>query len=302
MLVDIVICTYNRSKLLKICLDALLPQFTSEFQEIAGVLVIDNNCQDDTQVVVKETQRNYPFVRYLRESKQGTSHAKNRAVIASEAEYLCYLDDDAKPSENYVQTLAQVLNGKRPDFAGGPILPYYLIDKPQWFRDELEIRRHSNTTGFVDCWISGGNFVVRRKLLDDLGGFSVELGPVGDKFSTGEDSAVIESYRKNHSLENRRIYYSQALFIYHHVPKEKMRIWYRVRRSYQSGKTSVKLRNEPTSSLLKLSLRMIRESMGLVFTFIKSGLEADTIDKLRMCSLLAGKVSQHVKNVLPRAG
>jgi glycosyltransferase involved in cell wall biosynthesis len=252
MLVDIVICTYNRSKLLKICLDALLPQFTSEFQEIAGVLVIDNNCQDDTQVVVKETQRNYPFVRYLRESKQGTSHAKNRAVIASEAEYLCYLDDDAKPSENYVQTLAQVLNGKRPDFAGGPILPYYLIDKPQWFRDELEIRRHSNTTGFVDCWISGGNFVVRRKLLD--------------------------------------------------VPKEKMRIWYRVRRSYQSGKTSVKLRNEPTSSLLKLSLRMIRESMGLVFTFIKSGLEADTIDKLRMCSLLAGKVSQHVKNVLPRAG
>src|SRR5262247_1213534 len=94
MLVDIVICTYNRSTILKICLDALLPQFTPDLQTIAGLLIVDNNCQDDTIRIVNEIQKTHQFVRLIREERQGLSRARNRGAMASEAEYVCYLDDD----------------------------------------------------------------------------------------------------------------------------------------------------------------------------------------------------------------
>ena len=229
MLVDIVICTYNRSKFLKICLDALLPQFTLDLRRVVGVLIVDNNCKDDTVSVISEIQKTYPFVRHLQETKQGNAYARNCGAMASEAEYICYLDDDGKPGDNYLRTLVHVLESERPDFAGGPVFPYYLTDKPRWFKDEFEIRRYTPITGFIDCWISGANFIGRRILLNELGGFSPDFGPVGSKFRSGSERFVIELYRKKRLPADRRIYYCQDLFIYHYVPDDKMTVRYRLR-------------------------------------------------------------------------
>ena len=49
-LLTIIICTYNRSRLLKKCLDSLLHQITDETE----IIVIDNNSQDNTAQVVTE--------------------------------------------------------------------------------------------------------------------------------------------------------------------------------------------------------------------------------------------------------
>ena len=137
MLVDIIICTYNKSKFLKICLDALLPQLTPDLRQVVGVLIVDNNCRDNTIQVVQEIQKIYPFIKLIQEERQGASHAHNRGAIESAAEYICYLDDDDKPCEDYVRTLVQALENEQPDLAGGPVLPYYLIERPLWFRDEF---------------------------------------------------------------------------------------------------------------------------------------------------------------------
>ncbi len=180
-LVDIVICTYNRSRFLKICLEALLPQIGTALQGRVGVFVVDNNCTDDTAQTVEMFLEAHPYLVRVQEPKQGLSNARNRGATESRAEYLCYLDDDAE-DRTYLRADApgHPRNEDRPDFAGGPILPFYLTPKPDWFEDSFEIRRHSDRTGFVDCPVSGGNFVVQRRLLHELGMFDPELGMVGD--------------------------------------------------------------------------------------------------------------------------
>src|SRR5438034_3826187 len=83
MLVDVIICTFNRSNILSICLDALLPQITPSLQQIAGVLVVNNNSQDNTLTVLQELQKLYPFLRITEEHQQGLSHARNCAAVTS---------------------------------------------------------------------------------------------------------------------------------------------------------------------------------------------------------------------------
>lgn len=289
-LVDVAICTFNRSRFLRICLDALLPQFNDEYSRRVGVLVIDNNCTDDTARMVSELQRTYPFIRYLQEPKQGLSNARNCGERNSEAQYICYLDDDGKPGEAYLETLVRILSEENPDFAGGPILPYYLSERPAWFKDEFEIRRHAPGTGFFDCPISGGNFVVRLSLLRELGGFAPHLGMVGNKVRLGEERELIERYRRRCSEAERRIYYAQSLFIYHYVPPVKMTMRYMLGRAYQSGKMSVVVKRESVRSLPWILTKLFRETVSLIKLYRARAPVDLRVNKLRGAALLIGKL------------
>src|SRR5262245_32415256 len=74
-LFSIVICTFNRSTLLA---DALLDLSRQSLDaSLYEVLVVDNNSTDPTRDVVERASRERPNVRYLRETRQGLSHARN---------------------------------------------------------------------------------------------------------------------------------------------------------------------------------------------------------------------------------
>lgn len=293
-LVDIVICTYNRSRFLKICLEALLPQIGTALQGRVGVFVVDNNCTDDTAQTVEMFLEAHPYLVRVQEPKQGLSNARNRGATESRAEYLCYLDDDAKPGPVYVRTLLGILEWDRPDFAGGPILPFYLTPKPDWFEDSFEIRRHSDRTGFVDCPVSGGNFVVQRRLLHELGMFDPELGMVGDTVRLGEERAVIERYREQRSPAARRIYYSQELFVYHYVPPSKMRVGYLLHRAFQSGRSSVIVKKERRRALPRLCSAVARQCVRLGWSTIARHPVSERIAIARRGAMLLGKIRQHL--------
>src|SRR5206468_6419895 len=98
----------------------------------------------------------------------------------------------------------------------------------------------SDVDGFTDCWLSGSNFIVRRVLLLGLGLFSPKYGMIGDEPRMGEERALMQVYRAKFSNTDRRIYYSNDLVVFHLVPKEKMRVRYRLRRSFQAGKASMR--------------------------------------------------------------
>lgn len=291
-LVDIVICTFNRTRLLELCLDALLPQFRLEHIAHAGLIIVDNNCTDDTAEIVAQFKRHHHFIRYVTEPKQGLSNARNCGMENSDAEYICYLDDDSKPGESYLDNLIETLDRYRPDFVGGPILPYYLDAKPTWFRDDFEIRRHTSMNGFVDCPISGGNFIVLRSILKELGGFSPDLGMIGNTVRLGEERELVEKYRAQREDADRKIYYSQELFIYHYVPPSKMTVKYMSKRAYQSGKMSVIVKRETVRSLPWLSAKMFRETCALAKLYATKGTVEQKVDKFRKMSQLFGKIVQ----------
>ena len=69
-LLSICIPTYNRSKFLRVMLQALLPQ-VAEFVEQVEVWVIDNASPDETPAVVEESRALGPFQCFRNESNIG---------------------------------------------------------------------------------------------------------------------------------------------------------------------------------------------------------------------------------------
>lgn len=243
-LLSVIICTFNRASLLSGCLKELVRQIQEMARDDVDILIVDNNSTDDTALIFQQFKAKWPSLRYVFEPSQGLSYARNRGAIESSGLYVCYIDDDAVPGAYYVQSVMSVLAMHAPDIAGGPIFPFYTSPKPFWFQDELEVRQHARGTGFFDCPVSGGNFIIRRELLLHLGMFSTEYGMVGGRLRLGEERNLIERYRKSTSCSRRRIYYSQACFVYHHVPVSKMKISYFLRRAFESGRMRMMLSKE----------------------------------------------------------
>src|SRR4051812_1329005 len=92
MLVTVAICTWNRAALLDRTLarlrDLRIPPGLSW-----ELLVVDNNCTDETSAVLARHAKHLPL-RALHEPKQGHSHARNRAVAEARGDLLLWTDDD----------------------------------------------------------------------------------------------------------------------------------------------------------------------------------------------------------------
>ncbi len=300
MLLSVIICTYNREALLGNCLDALAEQMVAH-QSTTEVIVVDNNCTDGTRGMVRQLMSRFHWIRYVHESKQGLSNARNCGAREARGEYLCYLDDDGKPGVGYLDSLHASLAQQAPDIMGGPIYPYYTSPKPAWFPEAIEIRKHAEQSGYSAGSISGGNFVIRARLLSELGMFSPDLGMVGGKVRLGEERAVLEEYRARTPSGRQRVYYSMDCFIYHHVPAEKMRVSYLLKRAYFSGRASVRVKKERPRSLPRLGIKLVRTLVSLPVLYLASrGGSQELAMAAHRAAVLAGKVSQHAQNLVWR--
>ena len=94
-MISVIICTYNRQKYIYNVLKSLAEGTMS----VAGyeIVLVDNNCTDDTRSEVERFQTDFPAVqlRYVTETNQGLSHARNRGIKESKGDILVYVDDDA---------------------------------------------------------------------------------------------------------------------------------------------------------------------------------------------------------------
>ena len=74
--ISVVICTYNRSTILKNALETILNQtIDPSFYE---VIVVDNNSTDQTKRQVRNFSSLQANIRYVLEKQVGLSHARNR--------------------------------------------------------------------------------------------------------------------------------------------------------------------------------------------------------------------------------
>ncbi len=247
---SIIICTYNRKDLLAKCLDSLVAQNTGI--DKIEIIVVDNNSKDNTDELVMQYEKKIPCLKYVFEEKQGLSHARNRGCIETNSEYLAYLDNDAIAPQDYISNLMKVINQYSPDVMGGPIYPYYISRKPSWFKDEYEIRKHAEESGFSStCRISGGNYIIRKEVLEDLGMFDVNLGMIGEQVKLGEERDILEKYRRVKSEEEQKTYYALECYVKHYVPARKMTVRYILGRYYRSGRAAARLKKKNPSYAIK---------------------------------------------------
>src|SRR5574338_167399 len=136
-LLTIAICTWNRAPLLAMTLERLCePDVLTGSCE---VIVVDNGSTDATPDVVARYRDRLPL-RTVRESEQGISPARNRALDEAAGAHLIYIDDDVLVGPGWLDAYRTAFRA-HPDAGvfGGPIIARFLGTPPSWLVQALPL-------------------------------------------------------------------------------------------------------------------------------------------------------------------
>ena len=201
-MISICICTYNRGEGLRRTLDSLVRQKNINLGTIE-VLIVDNNCTDNTANVVDLFREKLPL-RRVTEIQQGLAHARNRAVAEFQGDVLIFTDDDVRLEPGWLTAYQEAIRRfPGADYFGGRILPDWSQEKkPRWIRNNglplidgvLVWFDHGTDTrpvGTTEALPWGASFAIRRRLFQKIGLFRVDLGTGGSALGRGEETEFL---------------------------------------------------------------------------------------------------------------
>ncbi len=230
--VSIVICTYNREELLRDCLRSLTSQ-SAEMSRIP-VVVVDNNSTDATAQIVREFERQLPELRYVFEAEQGISHARNRGFREADTRWVAFLDDDARAFSDYFENVERAIRRDEFDCIGGAYVPWYRDGRPKWYLDSYGANAGKPAGVLQNDYASAGNLIVKRDVLERLGGFSNPLGMSGEVVAYGEETRLQVIMRR----EGLVIGFDPEIRVEHLVPVYKQTPLWFMRASFAQGRGS----------------------------------------------------------------
>ncbi len=180
--VAIAICTWNRAEPLDRVLTAM-EQLIVPAGVTWEVVVVNNNCTDDTDAVIARHANRIPL-RRLFEPTPGISHARNRAVTETTSDVILWIDDDAVPDPNWVQAHLQAFSEYSADLVIGRVDPLWESgNPPSWyvpeFRGMFALLDYGDTTRVITDAREGGfnvNLGFRRELAASIGAYRLDIG------------------------------------------------------------------------------------------------------------------------------
>jgi len=254
---SIIICTFNRLKLLKLCIESItaLQTSPSEFE----IVIIDNNSTDGTGDFCKGLSQTYGGYKwkYIRETQQGIAFARTRGAKEAAGKIISYIDDDCLANPNWLNEIIIFYdNNSAAISTGGKIIPKYLAPVADWFG-----KYFWGLVGNYDLgnkvfqmkgarYPSGANMHFRKAAFEKYGYFDGNLGRSGKSLMAGEEKAM---YLKLINA-NEKVYYLPQVIVHHHVEGNKFDKEYVKRHSMGIG-ASERLMNN--NSKLKLFLKFI---------------------------------------------
>ena len=226
--IELCICTYNRVDYLRLCMDALLPQLVSGKTKLT---VVDNHSTDGTKEYVEAVAAQYDMVRYVFEPQQGLSHARNSGWTGSQYPWVFYFDDDCLPPDRIVNAALDLIALETTyDAFGGPIDSIFHGDIPDWLPKNYGdySMPYSDVTLISKGYIRGGCMLIRRSVLESLGGFNTGLGVKGNALRYGEEIELQVRMRD----AGYKIAYAPSLRTGHFVRTDKLSLSWVLRSQY----------------------------------------------------------------------
>lgn len=224
-MISFLICTYNRERYLGKCLEALAHQNAEKSSY--EIIVVDNNSSDATAQLCQSFIAQHPALngRYIKENKQGLSHARNRALIEAKGDWVVFLDDDAFAEPQYVSALQSHIQ-QFPDMwsFGGRTYPQWEEQEPKWMNPFLlpllaVVDRGDKSDYFrAKKFPIGANMGFRKALFKQIGNFNPELGRVGKNLASGEEKDLFDRIKKL----NYPIHYIPEAIVRHIIPASRL--------------------------------------------------------------------------------
>jgi glycosyltransferase involved in cell wall biosynthesis len=158
-------------------LDAIAKQTVQPFE----VIVVDNNSSDDTVAVA----RKYPFVKVIRETRQGVVYARDRGFRAAKGEIIGRIDGDTRITPNWVETLTSIFSDENVDVVTGSVRYYDMTWAPVCNRIDLILRRHLARVLGREVAIQGANMGIRRSVWRAIESDLCRQGGMHEDFDVG---------------------------------------------------------------------------------------------------------------------
>jgi glycosyltransferase involved in cell wall biosynthesis len=245
---SILICTYNRARLLRETLASLQALTLPPDCEVE-IVIVDNNSSDNTQLVIAEAvaRSTIPLVA-VRETSQGKSFALNRGLEVARGDVVALTDDDVWPEVDWLARIVADFRQRDVAFVFGKVLPRWsrlpppeMLTPPAqaiWgplaivdYGDEPADYLEDSTGQRLPI---GANLAFARDALVTIGGWRTDLGKVNNTLISGEDHEIFLRLRR-HGLYAG--YYDPAVTVRHFVPAARLTRQYFRKWFYWHGKT-----------------------------------------------------------------
>ena len=197
------------------------------------VIVVDNNPNDsEISEWVSINADNYKTnIKCVKEAIVGLHNARHSGCRAASSSILCYIDDDACITPNYLKSILDCFEEPSVGIVGGRVMSVWEKAPEEWV---LRMNLRGNF-GEMDLGtasfdlpayegVSGASFSIRKHLVYDLGGFNPgRFGDVRKPWLRGDSEGGL--CFKAHSRKLTIRYCADAL-VYHQIPETRLQLDY----------------------------------------------------------------------------
>src|SRR5438128_3661221 len=170
--ISVVVCTYNGSRTIRDCLEGCARLRYPDYE----VIVVNDGSTDSTELIISAFN-----VRLINMPNGGLSRARNMGLEAATGEIIAYLDDDARPDEDWLAHLAHTFLTSDHVGVGGPnISPVDDLPFSQCVAHSPGGPTHVLITDRLAEHIPGCNMAFRVQNLREIGGFDPRFRIAGD--------------------------------------------------------------------------------------------------------------------------
>jgi glycosyltransferase involved in cell wall biosynthesis len=226
--ISVIICCYNSASKIKPTLEHI------NRQELSGLtcelIVINNNCTDNTIDIVKTVWRSCsnPFqLKIVDENKPGLSNARKAGVLSAFGEVIVFCDDDNWLNEYYLYNVYNILKANsNVGLVGGVSKLASNVDIPNWFttyQSSYAVGVQGLNSGIINkrgyLWGAGLSFRRLEMIKIYKSGFSNLLSDRSSngQFLSGGDSEICKWFL----LIGKDLFYDENLIFYHFIDEKR---------------------------------------------------------------------------------
>ena len=171
--VSIVVASYNGARTLAACLKSLTTLNYPRYE----ILLVDDGSDDDTHRIVSS----FPDVRYVHQSHQGLSVARNTGITAARGEIIAFTDADCRADEDWLHyTVGSLLQSDYVGMGGHNFLPPEDGPIAAAVMASPGGPAHVMLTDRLAEHIPGCNMIFYKWALEEIGGFDPLYHRAGD--------------------------------------------------------------------------------------------------------------------------
>ncbi len=162
-LVSVILCTYNRERLVRRAIKSVLRQSYTNWE----LIIIDDGSTDDTDRMVLPVVKRDRRLRFVRHANKGLALSRNDGIALAQGAFIAFLDSDDEYAEKHLECRIHFMRRRRDV---GLVYGGIRCVGPNKRQFVPDVERPGTMIHVSKCFTSG-TIVARRSVLLRAGGF-----------------------------------------------------------------------------------------------------------------------------------